>query len=1021
MFKTKWMFFVICCIIVFSSQVVLGSDNRPMDFDDEGNIIYSESGDITIVLDVNDEEHFAIRLRGDATAVIEDNLTEITLKGNVMSPTSVISLNGSETQRPSLTILSEELTIKNETMIGTVVMVSQASLTANGNIIIVSKVFGNGVQIIGGSSVDFRKDLSITMSSRNSPVNVFGLIVAADAKVNISGNLSIETTANNNIALGVALAESGTFEVMGDTSITTAGDNSIGIIFGGCGDTLLNGNVNIVTSGYQSYGIQLDKSMDNVTINGDLNISTTGVYSDGISAYYDNSDGLPVKQQVILVKGGVNVHTEAEHTSAVALAGVKADFGTSKTSESRLTTMGDEAVVVNVYESIVSFGKIDISSNNSSAKHAHAIIGFGESTMLTFAGDTRVSTVGASSDALGLLGGANAKFLGDVTINTKGNDSNGIVLRGLSRDNYEYVSSVVFKGKVDISTSGNGGHGVVFDALSSVFFGGGGTIMTSGADAYALFFSPNISSGVNSVAKTFNSKDIKPFVFENMKLESNSGIVIFNSSEKDLILNFSGESEVLGNVFNNKVGEDYGSVLLVLNDQSFFSGNSGNALGEGFVNLELYGTSYWHVLHDYRLDNIYMTKNSEIRFGYIDETRAYNTATVGKLTGEGILVLNVNPEGDLGKSDYLRVEEASGTFKLKVVYHGDGENSAEVIPVIEVLNPLGGLDISLYKKTNLIKMGSEYYELQSTKVGDSSVWQLVLKDIRPEVVESTNTSMIGLFKFAKAVDASISDELLLDKNYVWFLLDYKEQNYVDLPTNEDLNQKIVNLVVGIDFLSFGNWDFGLLVGFNRGKQEIGELIMSTTTSATLGLSAKYSGNGLTVSGYVRVANYLHKLEVIDDASLLNGAMNTTGISASIQAIKSLYISNTGIFVSPKAKISFVNLFEFEHDFEYMNVTGKNASSFIIWLGSRIGRKFVMANAAITPYIEAGFSYDTNPMITILVDEEKEFKLDAETYEIGVGFDISKSESSAFTFEYRFATSKNLIEPIKIKFAATITF
>jgi len=138
-------------------------------------------------------------------------------------------------------------------------------------------------------------------------------------------------------------------------------------------------------------------------------------------------------------------------------------------------------------------------------------------------------------------------------------------------------------------------------------------------------------------------------------------------------------------------------------------------------------------------------------------------------------------------------------------------------------------------------------------------------------------------------------------------------------------------------------------------------------------------------------------------------------------MKSLYISNTGIFVSPKAKISFVNIFEFEHDFEYLNVTGKNASSFIVWLGSRIGLDFAIENVFFTPYIEAGFSYDTNPMITIFVDEETEFKLDAESYEIGMGLDIRTSKSSAFTFEYRFATSENLIEPIKIKFAATIVF
>ena len=1019
LFKTKWMFFVICCIIVFSGQVVFGSENTPIDYEgDEDNIISSESGAITVVLDEYESKHFAIRLRGDAVAVIDANVTEISLAGNIISSTNVITLNGNTDQKPSLTILSEELTITNNTVLGSVMMVSHASLTANGNIVVVSNVLGNGVQIIGGSSVDFRKDLSITMSSYNSPSGIFGLILAADAKVNINGNLLIETTGHNNMALGIVLGESGSFEVAGNTSITTAGDDSIGIIFGNSGNTLLNGNVDIKTSGDYSFGIQLNRIMDNVIFNGDLKISTTGLSSNGISVYDDDGVDLPARQKAIIVKGGVNIHTEGKNASAIILAEVKADFGTNTTAESKLATTGDESVVLYAYDSIVTFGKVDISSKNSLATDAHAIVGFGESTMLTFIGDTTVSTVGISSDALVLSYGANAKFLKDVTMNTKGNDANGIVM---NENDLEYISSVVFEGKANISTSGDGGHGVIFNTLSKVLFKGGGVITTSGADAYALFFGSKMDSGSTSGFQKPDSKAARSFVFNDMTLQSDSGIVVFNSTENEAILHFTGKSEILGNVFNAKVDNKYGSVLLVLEDQSVFSGNSGNALGEGAVNLELYDSSYWLVLGDYRMDNIYMANNSEIRFEYIDESRAYHTATVGKLTGTGTLVLNVNATDDFGKADYMQVGEASGIFKLKVVYHGDGENIATVIPVIEVLDSSDGFDISLYQKKNLIKMGSEYYKLQSEVVGDSTIWQLVLKDIRPEVVESTNTSMIGLFKFAKAVDASISDELLSDKNIVWLLLDYKEQNYIDLPTNDDLNQKIVNLVVGLDFLSFGSWDFGILVGFSRAKQEVSELIVSTTSSASLGLSASYSGNGLIVSGYVRVANYLHKLEVIDDANLLNGAMNTTGISASVQAMKSLYISNTGIFVSPKAKISFVNIFEFEHDFEYLNVTGKNASSFIVWLGSRIGFDFAIENVFFTPYIEAGFSYDTNPMITIFVDEETEFKLDAESYEIGMGLDIRTSKSSAFTFEYRFATSENLIEPIKIKFAATIVF
>ena len=43
------------------------------------------------------------------------------------------------------------------------------------------------------------------------------------------------------------------------------------------------------------------------------------------------------------------------------------------------------------------------------------------------------------------------------------------------------------------------------------------------------------------------------------------------------------------------------------------------------------------------------------------------------------------------------------------------------------------------------------------------------------------------------------------------------------------------------------------------------------------------------------------------------------------------------------------------------------------------------------------------------------------YEIGVGFNINPSESSSFLFEYKFSSSKNLVEPVKIKISATTSF
>jgi len=282
--------------------------------------------------------------------------------------------------------------------------------------------------------------------------------------------------------------------------------------------------------------------------------------------------------------------------------------------------------------------------------------------------------------------------------------------------------------------------------------------------------------------------------------------------------------------------------------------------------------------------------------------------------------------------------------------------------------------------------------------------------------------MIGLFEFAKAIDATISDELLSAKKTVWAIAGYKRQNFRDLSTSDDINQNIFSIITGMDIASKDDWNFGAFIGLSIGNQNVDKVIVATTDSFTLGFNATYENNGLLASGYVRLANYLHSIEVVSDPSLMKGRMNAFGFSASAQAIKNFYIADTGLFVAPKAKLSFTHIFGFEHDFDYLVVTGKPASALVIWAGGRIGYDLEIRDIPVTPYVEAGFIYDTNPKITVLVDgDEEELIISGTRYEIGFGFTILPSESSSFLFEYKFSSSKNLVEPVKVKISATTSF
>ena len=846
----------------------------------------------------------------------------------------------------------------------------------------------------------------------------------------VEGNLTIKTEGQRAYGIMFEGSMASTLIAQKDIDIETTGSGGIGIYRAWSrGHLEVGNNLTIKTYGAGAVGLHLSGSRYDdrvgylsVVVKGDLDIKMeyTGTDQiDGLAAsaiyalgFYDTDGGntFSDKFEIINVAGSTTIESKAYNAAGIRMNSLSAVFGSKPGAVNTITMTGDYARAIDSSEVIISFAKTSITT---SGEGGTAALFDGRTTKITFREELSITSTGYIGRAMTIQNAAEVLFKGEVNIKTTGEFSSGILVLGTDYNMYSgelpgyYKYAIAtFESPAYIHTTGDSSNGIAFNGLGFVDFQQGGSIITEGNSSSALSV-----SGSNNIG-TFNDT----------LLESKNSAVITNWAAHSFRATFTGASAVHGDILlvesTSLAYPGYGRVTLNLEDTSYFRGGALNPLGDGTVNLNLSGSAYWDVVDDFRLDTIDMSESSKILFSH-PTAGTYYTASVENLVGSGVLVLNVDAATVAGVGDKLLIGKATGTFKLDVKDKTAAGIDAlmEQLTLIEVGDITDAPTFSLVSSSGVV-LGGMLYKL----VQNGSTWELILSPVPEDVISGTNTSMVGLFELAKAIDASISDELLEARKTVWVVAGYKRQSFRNLSTDDDLRQNIFNLITGMDIASKDDWNFGAFLGLTIGNQDVNDVIISTTDAFTLGFNAIYENNGLIASGYVRLASYLHRIEVIDDPDLMKGRLTTFGISASIQATKKVYVLHPSVYIAPKAKLSFTHIFGFEHDFDLLTLTGKPAAAFVAWVGARIGGDIKIREIPATIYGEAGFIYDTNPSITIFIDdEEKELKLDGKHYEFGVGINVIPTYSSSFTFEYKFSISKNLVEPVKIKISATTSF
>ena len=878
------------------------------------------------------------------------------------------------------------------------------------------------------------------------------------ALINIaSGNNTITTGGTLNLTYdgdyvdGISSVGTSVLALNSDLTIDSTGSYSVGIYASNTQTTIYQerikivGDVSITGHGNDFKGLSLNSSIITIlpspgrliaalAIEGKLDILLDGS-STGYGIYAKGAQGSgSVNYKFLSVEGDTTIETVTDDSHAIYIERGRASFGlidemldsaNSKFSfvdedAIQLTTIithGNNAYGIHSNNAQLAFAKLHITTYGESAHGMNIITTINQSSTKTeFFGIANITTNGANAIGVNAESGASVYFHNVTNITTTGKESHGLVIGA----NYGSSSHVRFNEHVSIRTTGADSVGIMLNNWSYLHF-------VKSADIHSEGPAMVIQRG-----SSYASDDLRLLghYLESVVLSSESGVAIYNGYEAtydsgvDFMaeLYFFGESKIYGNIENR---DPLGVIYIELQGNSFLRGGVVGGLTSHFgVRLGLIGQSYWLIGGDYEVDVLSMGWNSNDASVVFEYTDTFYTATIrnmyiGNNGRFGTFKMNVNMK--TGEANKVVVTNlARGDYFVEIMDQTpSGEAAVDKVLILDAADIFSGRTLELQLKDfPIINLGGRMYQLENENY---LKWYLVRMGADNEIVDGVAVSIAGLFEIAKAIDAVFSDELVMPKRSVWAVLNYKRQNFSELGLDEDLSQNIFNLVAGADVLNEKNWAIDAMLGLTLANQDVNDMIKATTTAFTLGASAVYSKNEFYASGYLRVANYIHTFKVVGADHLVKGSLSLFGISASIQAMKKFYVSPE-IFIAPKAKASYTQLFGGEEFLGLFEVISEPISGFVGWVGARFGVDTHINQYPFTVYAEAGYIYDTNAVITVYVDDYmKDFAIANSRYEIGIGFDACPNESSNITFEYKFAAGKNIIEPVKIKITGTTRF
>ena len=462
------------------------------------------------------------------------------------------------------------------------------------------------------------------------------------------------------------------------------------------------------------------------------------------------------------------------------------------------------------------------------------------------------------------------------------------------------------------------------------------------------------------------------------------------------------------------------------------------------VNLYLSNGSSWIISKDSHVTTLAIkTQDSAVAFREHPtdpHEQFYSAYTTGMLIVEtdGKFSMNVNMHSPLplndvsiGKGNHFSAGNTpyGGAFVIEVS-SSSGKGGAYTLELIEILSGGAGANFSLLN-TNAdghISLGAYKYELVSDNDGIVYTWSLQRAGVDDNPKPEIALAVLGFSEFAKAIDASLSDELLKHRNMIWVGTFYKLQNFESAIFADGLTQNMGGNFIGIDVAISDMVDVGQFFGLGIGHQSIETGSAADITSLTTGTYATIRWADLVANAYVRVATYSHDFSFLNSTGgEVNGLMNSWGGSVSAQALYKFRISDD-LFIKAKGKATFTAVKEMSYDVGGLATVNLAESGLVTWLGAIIGfEKTNSYDKSYGCYLEAGWIHDTNPTASVIFDEgtsdeeTETLTIGKDRLEVGLGLYASPLGISSINVEVKYAKGKGITEFIKLQAGASCYF
>ncbi|MGL5045234.1 MAG: autotransporter outer membrane beta-barrel domain-containing protein, partial [Plesiomonas sp.] len=462
------------------------------------------------------------------------------------------------------------------------------------------------------STVNITNGQNVTLSDNIETHNEYGVAVNGENSTLTSDGISITTEGDN--ALGIRVMNQG-HAIFKNGTIQTNGSGSYGISAENSGSLIELDNVNIIAEGSNSYGA-LSASQGKINAN-NLSVTTKNSNSNGISSINSGSS-------VALNNTTVNTQGNTSH-------GIYSAEKQANVSATALTIHTQGSLSYGIDQTNQSHGYFNNTTITTEGKNSAAVnTASGATTILN---NLFIKTYGDHSDAFKVNSG-NLTITQNNTvnlINTYGTNSSAIDLAGKSTLNIQNSSLV---------GSGSNNHIYTIHNGASVINSSGNTLQSTGALIQAF--------GGNSIINMQGD----------YATNATGGLMDIRSASAtkptSVTLNADNQTLLAGNIVN----DEHSTAILNLSNQSEFSGNVQNLTQTNVSEnsqLLLNGNS--------NIGTTHLDKGSLI---FTQNSSRYPTLHTQTLSGNGSILFDTTLGSDHSNTTKITADNISGNYKVYV-------------------------------------------------------------------------------------------------------------------------------------------------------------------------------------------------------------------------------------------------------------------------------------------------------------------------------------------------------------------